>query len=114
MAPMVWLVFFHSFMILSRAFLWSSGVMLGSTAVVDVVVVLTVAVAVAPLALAVTVVAGAEAVVVVVVSVFLLQPTSAIATINGVANFNAVDIVLYFRVFGLYELNNECYYQSVD
>ena len=88
--------------------------MLGSTAVVDVVVVLTVAVAVAPLALAVTVVAGAEAVVVVVVSVFLSQPTSAIATINGVANFNAVDIVLSFRVFGLYELNNECYYQSVD
>jgi len=80
--------------------------MLGSTAVVEVVVVLTVAVAVAPLALAVTVVAGAEAVVVVVVSVFLLQPTSAIATINGVANFNAVDIVLSFRVFGLYELNN--------
>jgi len=82
--------------------------MLGSTAVVEVVVVLTVAVAVAPLALAVTVVAGAEAVVVVVVvvSVFLLQPTSAIATINGVANFNAVDIVLSFRVFGLYQLNN--------
>jgi len=84
--------------------------------VVDVVVVLTVAVAVAPLALAVTVVAGAEAVVVVVVvvSVFLLQPTSAIATINGVANFNAVDIALSFRIFGLYELNNECYYQRVD
>jgi len=85
--------------------------MLGSIAVVEVVVVLTVAVAVAPLALAVTVVPGAEAVV--VVSVFLLQPTSAIATINGVANFNAVDIVLSFRVF-LYELNNECYYQRVD
>ena len=54
------------------------------------------------------------AVVVVVVSVFLLQPTSAIATINGVANFNAVDIVLSFHVFGLYWFNNECYYQSVD
>jgi len=88
--------------------------MLGSTAVVEVVVVLTVAVAVAPFALAVTVVAGAEAVVVVEVSVFLLQPTNAIATINGVANFNAVGIVLSSSIFGLYELNNECYYQSVD
>jgi len=60
------------------------------------------------LALGVTVVPGAEAgvVVVVVVSIFLSQATSAMATINGVANFNAVDIVLSFRIFALYELNN--------